>query len=169
MGGSSLYLFYENHGKNTCRCTHHNKQPISTWGMTSTIPIAIAFTWCVALKKVPGTFKKKSAAPWYTLCTAPVNTRKYSNLKTLSFSTRLHKKIHVIKVMDRKDNGEKSFIIILFLFQLVKLTTNFPSQHLTQTYYKLTTNLLQIQNLLQCTAIFFVVSKHKVTTMSITI
>ena len=42
--------------------------------------------------------------------------------------------------MDRKDNGEKSFIIILFLFQLVKLTTNFPSQHLTQTYYKLITN-----------------------------
>ena len=124
------------------------------------------------LKKVPGTFfLKERCSRDIPCCSAPVSvsTWKYSNLKTLSFSTRLHKKIHVIKLMDRKDNGEKSFIIILFLFQLVKLTTNFPSQHLTQTYYKLTTNLLQIQNLLQCTAIFFVVSKHKVTTMSITI
>ena len=43
-------------GKNTCRCTHHNNQLISTRGLASETPIAIAFTWCVALKKVPGTF-----------------------------------------------------------------------------------------------------------------
>ena len=56
---SPLYLFCGFVGKNTCRCTHHNKQPISTKGLTSETAIAIAFTWCVALIRVPGTFKKK--------------------------------------------------------------------------------------------------------------
>ena len=34
-----------------CKCTHHNNQPISTRGLASEISIAIAFSWCVALKK----------------------------------------------------------------------------------------------------------------------
>ena len=41
------------------QCTHHNNQPISARGLALEIAIAVAFTWCVALKKVPGTLSKK--------------------------------------------------------------------------------------------------------------
>ena len=37
-------------------------------------------------------FLKRALLSWYTVCSAPVSTWKYSDLKTLSFSTRPHTK-----------------------------------------------------------------------------
>ena len=43
------------------------------------------------------------------MCSAPVSTWKYSDLKTLSFSTRLHKNFSCVEVdEDNKSNNEDS-------------------------------------------------------------
>ena len=78
-------------GKNTCRCTQLQQSLISTSGLTSETPIAIAFTWCVALKKVPGTFffKKRCSVIHLVYCSCKYSEiQRSKNLKFQYQATR---------------------------------------------------------------------------------
>ena len=64
---------------------------LSIRGLSWTTPIVIAFTWCVTLKKVPGTiFRIERSSHDTPYCSVPVSTQKNSASHFLSFSTRLH-------------------------------------------------------------------------------
>ena len=79
---------------NTCRVKKRGTLKNAVNGLSLTIPIAIAFTWCVALKMyLEHCAKKSSAHIIHHVVVYLVSTCS----QTLSFSTRLHTQIPVIE------------------------------------------------------------------------
>ena len=98
-----MYLFCGFLGKNTCRCTHHNKQSISTRGLTSETPIAIAFLMPRVEKSTWYIFKKESCS-----CDTPSCVScKYSEIKNLKFQYQATRNFFLcyIRCLDREVTG----------------------------------------------------------------
>ena len=92
--------------------------------MTSETAIAIAFTWCALLEKVPGTLKKRALAAQYTVLSVPVSTRKNSKSHFLTFSTRLHNLFFAVLIIVPKEACSCDIIFTVEMLVILPLISH---------------------------------------------